>query len=193
MLVNQMFVDMSAVYVIITTVLGILALMISWIALRYRRKEHRLRVEGIVEEARNAALFLTRESMLKYLLSMYNRASESDTIWGQSVGGGSYTPEVHSNVLQAAARGVKFKIILNAFSPTVEELRALFTPLKNAETVEGRDNMLRIQGLSEREVILAFPGVATYTAVLIKDHHFIRILRVWFDNRFEELKRKSEK
>ncbi|GAI25692.1 unnamed protein product, partial [marine sediment metagenome] len=34
-----------------------------------------MRVEGIVEEARNAALFLTRESMLKYLLSMYNRAS----------------------------------------------------------------------------------------------------------------------
>jgi len=190
--VDLTFSNISTVHAIITIILGVLTVIISFVALRYRRKEHRLRVGGIVEEARNTTLFLTRESMVKFLLSMYDKASANDTIWGQSIGGGSYTPEVHSKVLEAAAKGVKFKFILNAFSPTIEELQALFTPLRNAETVQGKDNMLRIQGLSEHEVVLAFPGIATYTGVLIKDRHFTRILKIWFDNRFEELKHKSE-
>lgn len=177
---------------IVAIIFGISAAITSLLALKYKIREHRLRVETIVEEGRHVALFLTRESMLKYLLAMYKKASEGDIIWGQCVGCGSYTSEVRSRILEAAGRGVRYKIIVNSFAPVLVDFRTLYDPLQGAELVEGQDNVLRVQGLSEREVVLAFPGVDSYTSVLIRDPHFVRIVKRWFDNRFEKLRQKSK-
>ena len=177
---------------ILTLIFGISAAVTSWLALKYKINERRLRVESNVEKGRHVSIFLTRESMLEYLLAMYEKASKGDIIWGQCVGCRSYTGKVKSTILEAAGRGVQYKIIVNSFAPTLADFRALYDPLKDIELVEGHNNTIRVQGLSEREIVLAFPGVDTYTGILIKDPHFVKIVKKWFDKRFEELKQKSK-
>ena len=60
------------------------------------------------------------------------------------------------------------------------------SPLETAELVAGEDNALSVQGLSDREVVLSFPGVDSYTAVLIRDDYFVKIIKAWFENRFQK-------
>jgi hypothetical protein len=78
-------------------------------------------------------------------------------------------------------------MVVNKHSPTVQEFRLLFEPIHNAELVEGKDNAISLQGLSEREVVIAFPGVDSYTAVLVRDEYFTQLVRDWFDERFQRL------
>ncbi len=52
---------------IISIIFGITTVITSVIALRYKRLEHDLRVERILEDGRRAGLFLSREAMIKYL------------------------------------------------------------------------------------------------------------------------------
>ena len=172
---------------VLTIVFGITTVVLAIWALRYRILEHRRKVEGIVAEGRMASLFLNRESMLSYILGMYDRADEGDTIWGQCVGCSSYSKDVRSKVLEAAGRNVSFRIIVNKYAPTIEDLTKLYDPLRGAKVVVGTDNSLRIQGLSNREVVIALPGLDSYTAILIKDPHFLSVFKGWFDSRFESL------
>ncbi len=172
---------------IITIFFGLTTLLTSAIALHYARLEHRQQVERVIDSGRRAALFLSREAMVKHLLAMYDEAEAGDEIWAQCVRCSNFRPDVRSQILKAAGKGVQFKMIINRYSPALNEFRALFAPLENAVLVEGQDNAMSIQGLSEREVVLSFPGVDSYTAVLIRDEYFVKIVKGWFDARFEQL------
>ena len=125
--------------------------------------------------------------MIKHLLNMYDEAEEGDVIWAQCVRCTNFTPKVRSQILKAAGRGVRFRMMINKYSPSLDEFRALFEPIHNAELVEGEDNAISLQGLSEREVVIAFPGVDSYTAVLVRDRYFVQLIRAWFDERFQRV------
>ena len=153
----------------------------SLIALRYKRLDHELRVERFLDDGRRAGLFLSREAMIKYLLEMYDQAEAGDVIWAQCVRCTDFTPEVRTKILEAAGRGVRFQMVINQHSPAAEEFRGLFDPIEGAEVIEAPDNAISMQGLSNREVVIAFPGVESYTAVLVRDKYFVGIIRSWFD------------
>jgi hypothetical protein len=119
--------------------------------------------------------------MIKYFLEMYDKAKASDVIWAQCVRCTDFTPEVRKKILKAAGRGVRFQMVINQHSPAAEEFRALFDPIEGAEVIEAPDNATSMQGLSDREVVIAFPGVESYTAVLVRDKYFVRIVKGWFD------------
>jgi hypothetical protein len=61
-----------------------------------------------------------------------------------------FTTAVRPQILKAAGRGVRFQMIINQYSPSVGEFRELFEPIQTAELVEGTDNTLSDQGLSDR-------------------------------------------
>jgi hypothetical protein len=118
---------------------------------------------------------------------MYDQAKAGDVIWAQCVRCTDFTPEVRKKILEAAGIGVRFRMVINKHSPAVEEFRALFDPIEGAAIFEAADNAISMQGLSDREVVIAFPGVESYTAVLIRDRYFTQLIRVWFDERFQRL------
>ena len=119
--------------------------------------------------------------MIKYLLEMYDKAEVNDVIWAQCVRCTDFTPKVRQKILEAAGRGVRFQMIINKYSPAAEEFRTLFDPIEGAEVIEAPDNAISMQGLSDREVLIAFPGVEAYTAALVRDKYFVRIVKGWFD------------
>ncbi len=166
---------------IISIIFGITTVITSMIALRYKRVEHKRQVEEIIDEGRKAGLFLAREAMIKYLLKMYDRAKSGDVIWAQCVRCTDFTPKVRTKILEAAGRGVRFQMIINHGSPAAEEFRALFAPIEGAEIIETRGNTVSLQGLSYNEVVIAFPSIESYTAVLVRDKQFVVIARRWFD------------
>lgn len=43
-----------------------------------------------------------------------------------------------------------------------------------------------MQGLSDREVVIAFPELESYAAVWVRDKYFIGIIRSWFDKHAKE-------
>jgi hypothetical protein len=169
---------------IVNIVFGITTLISSALALHYKRLEHQREVEEIIDEGRKAGLFLSREAMIKYLLHMYDEAEAGDIIWAQCVRCTDFTPEVRKKILEAAGRGVRFQMAVNMHSPATEEFRTLFEPIEGAEIFEAPDNTISLQGLSDREVVIAFPAVESYTAVLARDKNLTRIMRSWFDYRF---------
>ena len=142
-------------------------------------------MENLVENGRHAGLFLSREAMISYLLEMYDRAENGDLIWAQCIRCTDFTTEVRKKILDAAGKGVRFRMLINAHSPAADDFRTLFDPIESAEILESTDNAISMQGLSDKEVVIAFPGVESYTAVLIRDKYFTRIMRTWFSDRFE--------
>jgi hypothetical protein len=178
---------------LLTIIFGITTVVMTSIALRYTIREHRMKVDGIVGDGRNAMLFLSRQAMLTFLGKMYNDSVDGDVIWGQCVSCRDYSSDLRNKVLQAAGKGVHFKIIINGYAPTLNEFRKVYDPINTAELVLGYDNSHRLQGLSEKEVILAFPGVETYTGLLIRDPFFVRLVKGWFDARFETLRKQNSR
>ena len=172
---------------IVNIVFGITTLISSAVALHYKRLEHRREVEEIIDEGRKAGLLLSREGMIRYLLQMYDQAKSGDVIWAQCVRCTDFTPEVRKKILEAAGRGVWFQMVINKHSPAVKEFRALFDPIEGAEVIEASDNAISLQGLSDREVVIAFPGVESYTAVLVRDRYFVQLIRNWFDERIQRM------
>lgn len=172
---------------IVNIVFGTTTLVTTGIALHYARLEHRRKVEDVLYEDRRVGLFLSRESMIRYLLQMYDQAAAGDVIWAQCVRCANFTPDVRPQISKAAGRGVRFRMIINQYSPSLAAFRSLFAPIRQAELAAAPDNALSLQGLSDKELVVAFPGVESYTAVLIRDPYFVGIVRRWFDSRFEQL------
>jgi len=86
-------------------------------------------------------------------------------------------------VLFSLGRGVRFQMVINQHSPATEEFRGLIDPIAGAEVVELSGNSISMQGLSDREVVIAFPGMESYTAVLIRSQDFVGIISDWFHGR----------
>lgn len=171
---------------LIEIIFGLTTLITSAIALHYARLEHRRKVEDVLYEDRRVGLFLSRQAMIRYLLQMYDKAESGDTIWAQCVRCTDFTPKVREQILKAAGRGVGFEIIVNQYSPAANDFRQLFEPVESATLVARADNKISLQGLSDRELVLAFPGMESYTAVLIRDTYFVGIIKRWFDRRFRD-------
>ena len=104
-----------------------------------------------------------------------------------------FTPKVRTKILEAAGRGVGFQMVVHKYSPAVDDFRALFEPIENAEVIEVPGIALSLQGLSNREVVIAFPSMDSYTSVLIRDQDFVRVVKAWFDIQFEALERDGSK
>jgi hypothetical protein len=166
---------------------GLLSAILGFIALRYTIKEHKQQTEGVVDESKQITIYLTRESMLKALRDQYAAADSGDVIWGQCIGCRGYSDDVREVVLRAASREVRFQIILNKSAPTKDDLRSVFAPLRGAEMKESDSNPIRIQGLSTKEVIVAFPSVNSYTSIRIREPYFLKLVRADFDKRWAEL------
>lgn len=178
---------------LISIIFGITTLITSLIALHYRRLEHRRDVEEIIETGQRVALFLSRPAMIKYLLSMYDRAEAGDIIWAQCVRCADLSSHVHHKILQAAGKHVHYKMIINRHAPARDAFHTLFAPLQQADIIDASDNRLSLQGLSHKEVVIAVPDVEHYTAVLIRDEQVVQIFKAWFDNRFEQHQQASQK
>jgi hypothetical protein len=166
---------------------GTTTVITSVIALRYARLDQKRKDEEAIGVGRQAVMFLSRSAMLKAMLRMYDEAKRGDEIWVQCVGCANYSTSVRSKVLEAAGKGVTFRLILNKYSPSIDQLRAIYDPLNSAQMIEGTDNALRIQGLSDKEVIVGLPGVDSYTGLHIKDPHAVKVFKQWYDQRFQKL------
>lgn len=171
---------------ILNIIFGTTTLITSGVALHYQRQANRRDIEDIIDEGRKVGLFLSREAMIRYLLEMYDKAQEGDVIWAQCVRCTDFTPQVRQQILKAAGRGVCFKMIVNRQSPAAAEFRTLFDPIESATLIERDDNAISLQGLADRELVISFPGVDAYTAVLIRDTYFVRLIAHWFETRLKQ-------
>lgn len=169
-------------------IFGVVATVTSIVAVYYARKSLQLdRESHLTDPHRSVHVFLSREAMISSLLRMYDDAEHGDCIWAQTVSMRNYPGKVRDKVLKAAGNGVTYRFIVNESSPAVDEFLRLFDPVKSAEIVRSSDNKIRVQGLSDREVVIAFPTLTTYTAVRFTDRVFVKIMRGWFDSRFETI------
>lgn len=166
---------------LITNIISVL------VAIHYKRRDYRTNIDDNIILNDKITVFTTRNKMLEYLHSMYTKALPGDIIWGQSVSGNIYG-DVNAEIVSAATRGVKFEMIFNSdidkITNSKKELKELFTIL-NATIKLKDDNDIRIQGLSTKEVVVAFPTNRRYIAVLIKDEPVVSVLRNWFLSRFQ--------
>lgn len=175
---------------IITPILVLITNIVSiFLTYHWKRKEFNRDVENAIKLNNKITVYNTREKMLEHLYSMYEKAQSDEIIWGQSVSGNIYG-DVDGKIVQAAARGVKFKMI---FSSNVTGNANLKKELEDAIKIVGGeirnspDNDIRIQGLSDKEVVIAFRSYSKYMAILIEDTAVVKVFYEWFTNRFNTL------
>ena len=87
--------------------------------------------------------------------------------------------------MKTARKGVHFEMAIHQHSPALPEFQALFAPIKSAKVVAAPDNALSLQGLSDKKVVIAFEGMENFTAVVIRDTAFVKVVRAWFEERME--------
>lgn len=173
--------------IIISAALLVTNIFSAAMAFYYKRKEYSATVENSLKVNDKLTVFTSRDAMLKHLHSMYTRAKKDEVVWGQSVSGNLYG-DVNGKIADAAARGVKFQIIFNSYISKAADLKKELKDLLeilNADVRFGEDNDIRIQGLSNEEVVIALPTNSCYSAVLIKDEAIVCAWRKWFLSRFE--------
>lgn len=179
--------NVTLISVFISIGLLITNIISIYLVIYYKKKDYTLTVEKTLQISDKIFIFLSRDSMLKYLHSMYERAESGEIIWGQSVSGNIYG-DVEGKIGLAATRGVKFEMIFNSEVDNKngislkKNLKKLFEML-NATVCIRNDNNLRIQGLSSKEVVIALPNNNKYYAILIKDSALTKALYYWFQSR----------
>lgn len=182
MLTEGFVANIISIFLLLTTIVS------TCFAIYYKKKEYKAVVDHTIQVSGKLTVYTTREKMLEHLHAMYAEAKAGEIIWGQSVSGNIYG-DVSGPIATAAARGVKFQMIFTADidqpSNRKRDLKQLFTILNGAVVIR-KDNDVRIQGLSDREAVIALPGSAKYIAILIKDEAVVRALRFWFLSRFEQ-------
>lgn len=156
------------------------------------KKDCFLLTEDVNTEEGCMKLFSTGKLAKQYVVDMCKKALRGDVIWGQCVGCGDYPKDISQKILEADKKGVYFKMIIN-FSAT--GFSDIFYSLHNqkSEIIISQKNNLRVYGLSKKEVIFGFKKADSYTGILITDSYFVKIIKEWFDRRFEKLKRKQKK
>ena len=195
-IISIISVIVAAIGIIISTILSLKNLKYNKEIKRLQNEYDNLKNEydnKTIELNTNIEIITNREKMLELLKGMYNNAEARETIWGQSVSGhiiGNVTKEV----VDAATRGVHFEMIFSEEgckkTSSKRALVELFTLLpNNASVYAGKDNNLRIQGISTKEVIIAIPDNDKYVALLIKDEAIIKVFRDWFVSRLKEVKK----
>ena len=115
--------------------------------------------------------------MTESLLKQYESAAAGDDIWAHTVGLQNFPGQVSEAILSAAGRGVTFRYLILAGHPAQGEFLAIFRPIREARVRSAMDNSLRVQGLSSKEVVIAFPTLTTYTAIRFTDAAFVSVIR----------------
>ena len=153
---------------------------------RRQKKEHLIKLNEFMQVSDKLTVFFSRDAMFKHLFSMYNKAKKDDVIWGQAVSGNAYG-DVAELLLKAVRRGVTFEIIFPDMDNDLkEEMREQMKMFSKNKVYTRADNDIRIQGLSDKEVVIALPSSNnTYFAVLIKDEPVVRVFRNWLSSRFD--------
>lgn len=142
-------------------------------------------IKRIEDLGKKVILFLNRDSMIEYFVEMYSKAMRGDVLWAQGVGHTAYPKNLKEHLLRMANRGVEFEVIINAHSTTADQFKDLLRSISTARFVERTDNVTRVQGLSDKEVLIGLPTTESYAAVVIRDTPLVTILRNWFNNRFK--------
>jgi len=77
-------------------------------------------------------------------------------------------------------------MIFNSETLSINEVYKVFSSVKNTNIVLRADNDVRIQGLSNQEVVLAISNESRlkYKTIVIRDEAIVRALRSWYDQRF---------
>lgn len=160
--------------------IGAISVVLAAIALNFTIRRHRLDVSRTLNVSDYLEVFLSREKMVTYLLAMYDRVEAGDIIWGQCVSCRNYSTSVRDKVLSAAAKGAKFEIIINSKSADKRKIISIYENLKHSKVIERYDSTISIQGLSNQEVVIAFPSLTGYVAICIKRKEVVDIIRSWF-------------
>lgn len=169
----------------LTIIFGVLALVTSVIAIFYARRMYELeRASPERNHGRSVTVYWSRQDMIESLLRQYDLAVSGDDIWAHAVGLQNFPGQVSEKILSAAGRGVSFRYLILANHPAQAEFLAIFKPIRNASIRASGDNALRVQGLSTKEVVVAFPTLTTYTAIRFTDPNFVAVIRNWFDTRW---------
>ena len=165
----------------LTIIFGVLALVTSIIAIFYARKMYELeRASPERNHGRSVTVYWSRQDMIESLLRQYDLAVSGDDIWAHAVGLQNFPGKVSEKILSAAGRGVSFRYLILANHPAQSEFLAIFKPIRNAHVRASADNALRVQGLSTKEVVIAFPTLTTYTAIRFTDPTFVAVIKAWF-------------
>ena len=183
---------------LITILSLLITIILGYYTLKYKKQEIESKNElrdykktidtiGIVQENRSILWFSIRDSMLDYIISQYDSAKKGDLIWGQCVSCSSYKQALDERIYKATQEGVNFKIIFNINAPSINQIRSKFEVFKNAKFKFADDNKIRIHGLSEKEVVISVRGMYDYSGICIKDVYFIKIIKDWFDSRWDNL------
>lgn len=177
---------------ILTVIFGIISFLTSIAAVHYARRTYHLERKSVSKNSdRSVVVFWSREDMIDSLLEQYKRAGDGDDIWAQTVGLQNFPGQVHDRIMTAASRGVTFRYLVTLDHPALPEFLALFKNIASASVAGLRDNRLRLQGLSRREVVIAFPTLTTYTAIKFTDAVFVGLVRDWFDRRWADAATKA--
>lgn len=169
----------------VSLVIGVIGIVIGLGGLYYARRQTRMAIEKAVSINKFLKVYLSRDEMVADLLGMYSKAESGDVIWGQCVNCSGYSASVQHNVLDAAARGVKFRIIINSNAPRKAELSSIYEAVRAAELIERSDNTLSVQGLSDQEVVVSFPTIGNYNAISLRHPVIVNVMRQWFEERFK--------
>jgi len=140
---------------------------------------------GRLEDPGNkVVVFFNRHSTVDYFVEMYDKATKGDTIWAQGIGHTAYPKNLKQHLSRLASKGVTLEVIVNSHSSTASEFKDLLSSISTARFVERADNAIRVQGLSEKEAIIALPTPKSYTSIVVRDHYLVAVLRDWFVARF---------
>jgi hypothetical protein len=171
----------------VAVVFGVIGLVTSVVAIHYARRMYELERRTIsTDTGRSVTVYSVREEMIDALLDQYKAARQGDEVWAQAVGLQNFPGKVHDRVMTAASRGATFRYLVGRGHPALQEFVAMFSTIKSAQIAVRPDNDLRVQGLSDREVVIAFPTLTTYTAIKFTDPAFVRLVKDWFEVRWEE-------
>ena len=170
---------------VINALLLITTIVSTFFAIYYKRKDFQKGIEQTIDISSNITIFTSRDAMVKYLHEMYDKALDSnDVIWGQSISGRNYG-DAHGKIVSAASRGVKFRMIFNENAKAINNIAPVFLSINSAEVLYLKDNTIRMQGLSDKEVVFAVSSKTGYNAIAIRDNNIVKAVHLWFDDRFD--------
>lgn len=154
-------------------------------AIYFAKKSLALNIEKLID-FKILKIFTTRDSMIKYVVDMYDSATnETDLIWGQSVSGRNYTGGMEK-IIDAATHKVHFKLIFNESTRDTNEIAKVFHSVNTAQVKYRNDVTIRLQGLNCKEVVIAISDNSSYYGIAILSEPIVEHFYLWFMDRFEE-------
>lgn len=168
-------------------ILAFLAVGLSTIDFVFRVKVRKKQNKNDIISYTNLKLGLSREAVTSEIISIYSSAKRGEVIWGQCVSCNDQSKQIRDEILAAVTRGCLFKFILNNSILTENPIKPLLLSLKGIELKEINDSKIRIIGRSKRAVLIIFKSKSSLISVKITEPNFIKVLKDYFDNLWDQL------